>query len=837
MNKNGYNAASGLVHEFVQLSKLHFAGFICDRDNLKRRYVVEILLNSFGVAALIANDYDEALQSAGFGDGCYRFDYNFDPSQIADDCMVTARLANSDVQLVSTHHQGEGQDYQTLIHASNITLNDGTLSSGFIIRKRIGTVSWISGLTITAHLTFDRSSNGEGVGPENTIVVKEGGRIVVEKTIIPWQGIKTTADLAQRAASFSLALPPSFADGVPHKLDVSLKGGPDLHGSPLAIYVPEPYAFGECLTVANDILYTTEMTQQFLHRLINPSVPLDSGYEDWRIELQRFPKFSRTGSRSSVDIAIIIIGSDENLLKETLNSLEASFDADWTAVNVPTPSNDMVFESSDLAAAVDQISYSLGERLSERTPLVVISAGTRLHPSALNLLGSKILDNTKLNIVYADYEVSQPQTGERRKYPKFLPAPDYERWIEQAYPVNLFASSFSKISEASRLEITSTYRLCNALIDHVAPAISESTSHLPVVLADCFVPTASVATAHELGEAAILHFRARGFQRCTYSLRKNKQSVNINRNSRTKSGLVSVILEGVTMNSEKFARILSILQEADICIEIITSDGSRMLTPSESPILECIRGARKDLGSSSGNGPLTSNRASELNRLISIAKFGIISIIGRDIEPTSMDWLTEAIERLDENDAAAVSPVIRYADGSVREAGILFGSNFEPIRGLAGSSRTEAGYMDMLLTSHERSSLSISCCVLKKQYWQTYSEFDATYFPNFYFDIDLFLRIRTKGLRLIVQPCEHVVWVGSEPSLCDPHLVDSLARELARLRSRWGNLMCDDPSYNPNLGLPDSYHTLAWPPRSLQWRGGHAECLGGSVGSGSKDTW
>lgn len=823
MNGNRRDDASGLVHEFVQLSTFHYAGFVCDKNNFTRRFVVEIIINEVSVAALHANSYDEALRHAGFGDGCYRFDYSLDSSLIVGSCRISARLANLDLELASLHNCGLKEDIKTQINVQSDASRFRDSSREFIIKKRTGKVSWSAGLIITGQISFDQPCNDQATRQQRTVVVKEKGRVVLEKTVIPWQGIKTSADLAQRDAAFMLALPLSFADGVPRKLDVSVQDGTALEGSPISIYVPDLGIFSADTYAANKILSAQGMTQRFLHKLISCTVPLASGYKAWSEELQRLPLIPETASRDMIDVAVLIIGSEEEFLIKTLESLEASLAVDWVAVNVPTLEHDLIFESSDLKTAIGEIRSSLGDRFSERTPLVVISAGTTLHPSALHILGKKITANTHLDVIYADYEVSEPETAENRKYPRFLPAPDYERWIEQAYPVHLFASTFSKISDAANLELTSTYRLCNSLIDHIAPSISKSTSHFPVVLGNCRIPALSKATAHKLGEAAISHLYARGLMHCSYFPRASVQSINICRFGASKLARVSVILDNETIESVRCDGIFSLFQQTNISFEILTSDGCRMWDRFEASPLLRAHEEKLALQSSRSTAPCFANRCAGLNKLISKAKYEVIIIIDRNIELISSAWAIEALDRLQESDAGAVSPVIRYADGTVREAGMTFGSGFEPDRGLAGTSKDDSGFMDILQTGHERMSLSVSCCVFEKKSWFDCSKFDDKYFPNFFFEVDFFFRVRAKGLRLIVQPCDDVVWVGSERSLHDASSVDGLARELAQLRSRWANLMCDDPSYNPNFGLDHSYHSLAWPPRSVHWRGGDAE--------------
>lgn len=819
----GTNDVTNLAHEFIQISKFNYAGFVCDKNDLNRRFIVEIFVNNFSVAALPANTYDEALQHSGLGDGCYRFDYVLDPSLITAVCTITARLANMEVELASCSHSSAEENRRTTVNIIRSGSQSESPNNGYVIKKKLGKIFWTGGLNIFGHISFGHSLNARGISQQCTIVVKEGDKVVVEKTVVPWQGIKTSADLGRGDASFTISLPSSFADGVPHKLDVCFTNGIPLEGSPLAIYLPDLITFENDAESKFKLLRSSGISQQYLHTLTCCSVPLDTGYETWSSELQNYHLFPRATSGRMIDIAVIIIGSDEDHLVNTINSLKAALAVDWVAVNVPTSEQCVVFDSNDLKAAIAEIKNSLGERLSDSTPVVVIGVGTVLHPSALHIIGEKLLTEGHLDIVYADYEVTKLEAGKQRKYPKFLPSPDYERWIEQAYPANLFASTFSKISKVLERGITSTYRFCNALIDDSGPSITKASSHLPIVLADCRIPILSNATAHELGEAAISHFTARGLRHCQYALRDSVQSIRVSRFKDFSVTPLSIILETETADSERTKNIISLFQRTSIRFEILTGTGFRIFSDSEPESFAYEQEQNAAIRKKSSHPPYVQNRADELNALISSAKFDAIVIIGSDIEHLSLKWLIEAVDRLHENNVGAVSPVIRYGDGTVREAGVTFGAGFDPVRGLAGTSKTDYGYMDILQTAHERSSLSVSCCVFNRQSWSGCLGFDAKFFPNSYFDVDFFLRFRTKGLRLIVQPCEDVVWVGSEQSLCDVRVSDGMARELAQLRSRWAPLMCNDPSYNPNFGLHDAYHSLAWPPRSLRWRSGRTD--------------
>ncbi|WP_454630020.1 glycosyltransferase family 2 protein [Bradyrhizobium cenepequi] len=82
-------------------------------------------------------------------------------------------------------------------------------------------------------------------------------------------------------------------------------------------------------------------------------------------------------------------------------------------------------------------------------------------------------------------------------------------------------------------------------------------------------------------------------------------------------------------------------------------------------------------------------------------------------------------------------------------------------------------------------------------------------------DVDYCLRLRQAGKRIVFTPHAKLVHAESASRGKDDRADrrDRFERERCLLRARWGELLNEDPTYNPQLsrdGVP--YSGLAWPP-------------------------
>lgn len=200
-----------------------------------------------------------------------------------------------------------------------------------------------------------------------------------------------------------------------------------------------------------------------------------------------------------------------------------------------------------------------------------------------------------------------------------------------------------------------------------------------------------------------------------------------------------------------------------------------------------------------------------------LARGAILGFVNNDIEAQSANWLAEMLRWFSDPKIAAVGPKLLYPDGRIQHAGLVTG-----VAGGAGHlykyrEGGDPGPFAHLARARDVSALTGACLLVRADAFRAVGGFDETAFPVAFNDVDLCLKLRAAGHRLLWTP--DAVLIHHESASRGADNADAarrarLAAEKAALRARWPELDAD-PYYSPNLTLADESGALAWPPR---WR-------------------
>ncbi len=202
------------------------------------------------------------------------------------------------------------------------------------------------------------------------------------------------------------------------------------------------------------------------------------------------------------------------------------------------------------------------------------------------------------------------------------------------------------------------------------------------------------------------------------------------------------------------------------------------------------------------------------------ARGEMLCLLNDDVDVISPGWLTEMVGQALRPEIGAVGARLLYPDGTLQHAGIVMG-----IGGSAGHfcKHLPAQHSTMGLRTFVAQSFSgvtAACLVLRRQVFLEVGGFDEELGLVFN-DVDLCLRLRERGYRNLWTPFATLYHYESVTRGRDdrPDNAGPFRRNLARLRSRWGESLLTDPAYNPNLTLEREDCGLAFPPRvSPPWR-------------------
>jgi len=209
------------------------------------------------------------------------------------------------------------------------------------------------------------------------------------------------------------------------------------------------------------------------------------------------------------------------------------------------------------------------------------------------------------------------------------------------------------------------------------------------------------------------------------------------------------------------------------------------------------------------------NFAAMVNRAAEAATGEILLLLNNDTEAVNPGWLAEMVGQLSRPEVGVVGTLLLFSDGTIQHAGVHPG-----VGGLMGHGHKhrrgdDPGYFGRLTVAHEVAAVTGACLGITRANWDRLGGLDEEHLAVAYNDIDLCLRARAAGLRVVFTP--HAVLHHHESVSRgfddDPARNERLAGEVAVMRERWGDLLDVDPAYSPNLTLTGRDFTLAEAPR------------------------
>ena len=203
------------------------------------------------------------------------------------------------------------------------------------------------------------------------------------------------------------------------------------------------------------------------------------------------------------------------------------------------------------------------------------------------------------------------------------------------------------------------------------------------------------------------------------------------------------------------------------------------------------------------------------NWAIQHATGSVICFLNDDIEVITPDWLEKLVMRLELERVGAVGPMLYYPDDTIQHAGVILGHGGVAGHAFSHLKRGAAGYFGRAALEQDLSCITAACMVMRRALFEELNGFTEELAIAFN-DVDLCIRIRNAGWRIIWTP-QVELYHHESASLGpanSPERKAQFEREVTLMRKMWGEVLDNDPFYNPNLSLTsDNFFTLAFPPR------------------------
>lgn len=595
--------------------------------------------------------------------------------------------------------------------------------------------------------------------------------------------------------AFEATLPASIADGLPHVIRVVDAQARPLAGSPVTV-VAHPDGFRAVLAAGADAARdaAVDLLGRLMDRMLPGSLPF-SAYVEWAgcyaapvtVSHGRGLMVVSTGGGGPVPRAA------QELAGTTL-----------TRTVVGDATSPLAISRSDwetLARAVD----------AAAPDLVLFTPGGGEPTPALGALLAAI-DQARTCLVYGDVDLL---AADGSVQPLLLPAFDRTRWLRQAYALHAWAVSPDVLQKlAAQAPPTLPAALITAL--NLLDASDDAhIVHVPQSVAR--VPRLDLQAASEA--LADHHRTVSRLSRAGVEALSGAQSlpaVRLHRRSvRLATDIIVPTRDRLDLLQPCVDTLLTLTPPGEWQVTVV-DNGSR-----DAPTLAYLR-RLEDAGHIrvlSHPGPFNFARIN--NHAVACASAPLVCFLNNDTEVLDGDWLDEMRSFLDDPYVAAVGARLLTPDGMVQHGGVVIGSRFAAAHAYDNAFATDAGFADGLAVAREVSALTAACLVVRRQDFNTVGGFDERAFPVNFNDVDLCLKLRAMGRRLVWTPHATLLHHESVSRGLDdtPAKQRRLMAELAALRSRWGSALLADPYYHPCLNLnAHPFSGLAMPPRSREVR-------------------
>jgi len=193
-------------------------------------------------------------------------------------------------------------------------------------------------------------------------------------------------------------------------------------------------------------------------------------------------------------------------------------------------------------------------------------------------------------------------------------------------------------------------------------------------------------------------------------------------------------------------------------------------------------------------GPFNFARAN--NQGAAAATGELLVFLNNDTEIMSDDWLEHLAYNAEQPDVGAAGALLAYDDQTVQHAGVALGMRGTADHVMRRFPIDVDGYAGSLVCAREVSAVTGACLMIRKALFEELGGFNSHFFTA-YQDVDLCLRLRARGLRIICTPRALLL---HHESISRQSYYDMIDRML--LLDLWEPVIeMGDPYYNPNLNL------------------------------------
>jgi GT2 family glycosyltransferase len=203
------------------------------------------------------------------------------------------------------------------------------------------------------------------------------------------------------------------------------------------------------------------------------------------------------------------------------------------------------------------------------------------------------------------------------------------------------------------------------------------------------------------------------------------------------------------------------------------------------------------------------------------ARGELLLLLNNDVFVQHPGWLAQMVRHALRPEVGAVGATLLYPDGRLQHAGVVLTPP-----GLAGHVERFApgdapGPFGSFHAVRSVAAVTGACLLMRRAVFEQVGGLAEGHLPVTFNDVDLCLRIRAAGLRVLMTPHARLTHMESVSRGSDdtPERAARRLREWRYMHATWGAALAGDPHLSPNYAMMSERLMLASPPRVAARRG------------------
>lgn len=202
------------------------------------------------------------------------------------------------------------------------------------------------------------------------------------------------------------------------------------------------------------------------------------------------------------------------------------------------------------------------------------------------------------------------------------------------------------------------------------------------------------------------------------------------------------------------------------------------------------------------------------NEGVSKSNGEIILLLNNDVEIFQEDWLTEIVSHAVRPEIGCVGVKLLYPNDTIQHAGVFLG-----LGGVAGHAykhypKESPGLNCRLLVSQNFIALTAACLAVKKSIFNEVNGLNEKNLSVAFNDVDFCIKVYQAGYQNLWTP-HAVLYHHESASRGSDENSKRFQQEIKYMKETWGDVLQNDPTYNPNLTLDREDLSLSFPPRRV----------------------